>query len=279
MAVTADQYLPVHVTEVDEARWDDCRVCSAYMLVQLWTFGEIIQKKNGEFLTSSAIKKFREKMRDYLPLDKQQGGLGPADTKLMIAKAWPWLPPVNQPRPKFSELWDRLGRNYAYSVSGNPAEVKLPASKLRKWTVNDNFGHEIVAVRTNAAKDKVLIFDPLAPRWVGGKKYKGDWVPKAQFKQFLYLKDGVVLYCSQVKIGSQSKAARTARQKNAEIVKIETANQQKVTKLRGQIGDLQKQLVPVDEAYERGRQEAYEEVSVWVDEIIEDLEEGPPLDA
>lgn len=232
MAVTAERYLPIHVTQVDETRWDDCRVCAALMLVQAWTFGSVVQKPNGEFMSPGEIKKFREAMRDRLAADRQIGGLGPADTLKMIAKTWAWLPVPKQVVLSFSVLWERLGDGYAYSVSGNPSEVKNQLSKLRKWTNNDDFGHEILALRKNAKNDAVLIFDPLAPRYVNGKQYKGHWVPKQEFRQFLYLRDGNVLYNTQVKIGAMSQANRVRIAKNAQMTKIETAYDAKIERLQ-----------------------------------------------
>ena len=280
MAVNADKYVPIHVTETDEIRWDDCRVCSAFMLVQAWALGSVIMNPSGNYFGPKQIKRFREGMRNKLPADRQVGGLGPRDTREMIAKTWPWLPPVQQPVLAFNVLWDRLGSGYAYSVSGNPSDVKRELSKLRKWTVNDDFGHEVFALRLNKDKTKVHIFDPLAPAG-----HRGSWVPKTEFRQFLYTRDGNVLYCTQVKIGDQSPEKRMQRAKNQQIVKIERAHnneivdlnekhEREVAGLSAQITKLNSQLIPVEEAYRAGRDDVISELEAYLDELALEGEDG-----
>jgi hypothetical protein len=235
---------------------------------------------SGNYLGPRALKILREGMRNKLPADRQVGGLGPQDTREMIAKTWPWLPPVQQPVLAFDVLWERLGKGYAYSVSGNPSEVKKELSKLRKWTYNDDFGHEIMALRTNKAGDRVHIFDPLAPAG-----HKGSWVPKSEFRQFLYMRDGNVLYATQVKIGDQSPEARMQAKKNAQIVRIERANNLLVTSIREKhakevdelndnILELSQQIMPIDEAYQNGRDDVLAEIEAFLDELAADAEDG-----
>lgn len=280
MAVNADKYQPIQVTETDEIRWDDCRVCSALMLVQAWTLGSVVMNPSGRYYGLKQIKVFREGMRNKLPADRQVGGLGPQDTKQMIAKTWPWLPPVQQPVLDFDVLWNRLANGFAYSVSGNPSDVKRELSKLRKWTINDDFGHEVFALRLNNDKTRVHIFDPLAPAG-----HKGSWVPKSEFRQFLYMRDGNVLYCTQVKIGDQSPERRMQRAKNQQIVKIERAHNAEVTalnrkhdaevdELNGDILELSQQIMPIEEAYENGRQDLLDEIEAILEELVSDEPDG-----
>jgi hypothetical protein len=42
----ADNYHPPFVTETDEARWDDCLVCSVVMAVACATTGESVMTKD-----------------------------------------------------------------------------------------------------------------------------------------------------------------------------------------------------------------------------------------
>ena len=217
MSVLPDpkRYRPPFVTETDEARWDDCLVCSILMATAAWTLGETVMGNDWRPLNARELKRLRELLRNHLPADKQVGALTFADAREFVDAEWPYLPPV--------EFWDvtertwpqvvaMLGDGWVGVAAGNPQDVTDPKSKLRRWTTNDRFAHVIYLDRTS---DKgIYVMDPL-----GSGAYDGEFVPTAEVRQFVG-KEGDVVHVAMFERGSQSSLAiarRTAADKLRDV--------------------------------------------------------------
>ena len=211
------RYRPPFVTETDEARWDDCMVCSILMAIAAWTLGETVMGSDWRPLNAKELKRLREKLRNHLPSDKQAGALTFSDARDFVEKEWPWLPPI--------EFWDvtkrtwpqvvkMLGDGWVGVAAGNPQDVTDPKSKLRRWTTNDRFAHVIYLDRTGNGGTEAYVMDPL-----GHGDYDGEWVPSLQVRQFVG-KDGPVVKVAMFERGSQSSLAiaqRTAADKLRDV--------------------------------------------------------------
>ena len=103
------RYRPPFVTETDEARWDDCLVCSVLMATAAWTLGETVMGNDWRPLNARELKRLREKLRNHLPADKQDGALKFADAREFVETEWPYLPPV--------EFWDVTERTWPQVVA------------------------------------------------------------------------------------------------------------------------------------------------------------------
>jgi hypothetical protein len=179
-------FKPPFITETDEVKWDDCTVCSTLMAVSAATLGEVTKRKDWSDLDSKGLKARREKIRNWLPAEKQTGPTTMEDMRFAFGKEFPWLPSV----PLFEEqslIWreviDRLLANGVGVLLGNPKNVANEASHLRRWTNNDDFGHAIYADRARKNADgtvDIFIMDPL-----GSGAYDGEWVPATEVKEFI----------------------------------------------------------------------------------------------
>lgn len=215
-------YRVLHASEVDEPVHEDCLPCSIFMLAQAATEGEGTSRlSTGREIGRRAIKRIREQMRNKVP--DQDGGMPHALGRRMLLAQWPNIPwddkLTSKPIP-FEQFWDEVRRGVRVAnVMGNPSEVKKPESTLRKWTINDNFGHSIFWGAATA--DKALLYDPLAPYPSDPDANRpGAWVPKADLKQFLWLKDGVVLWHWSIAPGSMTQREIIRRSKNATIREV-----------------------------------------------------------
>lgn len=233
-------YRPPFVTETDEARWDDCAACSMLMLVAAWTLGEATDRPSGDVMPRETLRRLREHMRDHLPAERQRGGLTVADAIAMVAAEWPDLAPLRPYRGFWSEFWALLeDEDHAAALWGNPAEVAKPASPLRRWTANDDFGHVVYVGR--AKGDRAWVMDPL-----GSGAYRGQWVSQAQLRQYAYLDEGHLRSCLMVRIGQQSAATRTVEAWATRLAAVKARHAEEVAAL-------QDQLVPIDEAVASAR--------------------------
>lgn len=244
-------YRPPFVTETNEARWDDCAPSSLLMLVAAWTLGEATDRPSGAIMGQPALKRLREHMRDHLSASKQSGGLTVADAITMAAMQWPELPKLHPFTSTWADFWEHLTvDDCAAALWGNPSEVNKPASPLRRWTANDDFGHVIYVGR--AKDDKAWIMDPL-----GSGAYRGQWVSQAQLRQFAYLDDGHLRSCIMAPIGGQSAAMR----ENARMTRRLHAIRADYT---DQIAQLHERLKPIDEAAAAAREEALGEAAAAI---------------
>lgn len=199
-----ERYRPPFVTEVDEPVHDDCVVATTFMQVAAATLGEVTDRPSGETMTKLALKRFREGMRDTLSPESQTGGLRVADAQRMVARTWPHLPHLPSFTYTFDEMWTLLENGDCVGLWGNPAEVRKPASDLRRWTFDDSFGHDLFVLR--AKDDRAWVMDPL-----GYGAYRGEWVPRAHLRQYAYLDDGYVRSATIAPIGGWTTAALAAR--------------------------------------------------------------------
>ena len=220
MSVLPDpkRYRPPFVTETDEARWDDCMVCSILMATAAWTLGETVMGNDWRPLNARELKRLREKLRNHLPADKQAGALTFADARDFVEEEWWYLPPV--------EFWDvtertwpqvvaMLGDGWVGVAAGNPQDVTDPASKLRRWTTNDRFAHVIYLDRTGTGGTETYVMDPL-----GKGAYDGEWVPTAEVHQFVGKAAAGVVKVAMFLRGEQSSLAiaqRTAADKLRDV--------------------------------------------------------------
>lgn len=193
-------FRPPFVTEVDEPVHDDCVVASGLMLVSDWTLGQVTDAPRGPVQTKRQLKRTREGMRDHLSGDKQRGGLTPADLVEMVRETWPSLPTLRTPLWTWDELWDSLSHGRRVALWGNPADVRKPASPLRRWTHDDDFGHciRVGPSRQRAGRSEAWVMDPL-----GEGRYKGQWVGRAQLRQFAFLDGEQVRSLAVVVVGGE----------------------------------------------------------------------------
>lgn len=181
-----EDYKPPFITETDEARWDDCTVCSTLMSVAAATLGEVVSAPDWSPLTKAGLKVRREKIRNWLPADKQTGPTTMADMRYAFSKEFPWLPKIpfyDEQDQTWKEVLEKLLDGWVGVLQGNPMNVKNVNSKLRRWTNNDDFGHAIHADRARKKADgtfDVFIMDPL-----GRGAYEGEWVPATEVKEFI----------------------------------------------------------------------------------------------
>jgi hypothetical protein len=186
------------------------------MIAQVATEGwGVTRRANGREVSNRSIKRIRERMRRRTP--DLVGGMPHHLGRVMLLREWPELPwddTLTSARIHFGELWDdvRHGER-ATVIMGNPIEVKKPTSKLRRWTSNDDFGHAMALVAAN--KDKGLVFDPLAPY-----PHRGAWVPKKHIRQFLWLRNGIVMWHWSIEPGSMTEREILRRRKQAQARRL-----------------------------------------------------------
>ena len=247
------EYRPLHISEVDEARWDDCLPCSVMVIAQVATEGwGVTRRRNGREISNRAIKRVREQMRNKT--NDQTGGMAHYQGRVMLLRQWPELPwddTLTSTRVDFEEFWDDVRRGERASViMGNPIEVRKPSSTLRKWTSNDDFGHSMALVAAN--REKGLVFDPLAPY-----PHKGAWVPKKHIRQFMWLRNGVVMWHWSIEPGSMTEREILRRRKQAQARRLKQEIKNRGIELAAneqEIDDLVDQVQKA-EAYGRQRDE------------------------
>ena len=152
------------------------------MLVAEWTAGEAIHDRHGNTLDATGLKRLRERIR-VLSGDTE-GGANLEALARGIARRFPDLPPlprttapVDSLRLTFDELWARLEAGHCAVLDGNPIRVTDPKSPLRSMQAKDDYDH---AVFVHTAKgERAFVMDPL-----GRGRYQGQWVPKADLRQF-----------------------------------------------------------------------------------------------
>lgn len=181
-----DNYIPPFITETDELRWDDCTVCSTLMGVASATLGEAVSNKNWDTMTKAQLKLLRERIRNHLGSDNQTGGTTMADMRVAFAKEYPWLPEIPsyaEQRLSWGKAQGMLLNGFGAVYMGNPSLVTNPNSKLRRWTISDNFGHAIWVDRARKNGDSVeyYVMDPL-----GRGPYDGEWVPGNELEEFTW---------------------------------------------------------------------------------------------
>jgi hypothetical protein len=205
----ADNYHPPFVTETDEARWDDCLVCSVVMAVACATTGESVMTKDWRPMTKAQLKVLRERLRNYLPESKQSGPTTLADARYYMKEEYPWLPEipfydsVSEYRT-FSDMLRDLRNGWVAVGLGNPSQINNTSSALRRWTNSDDFGHAVLFER--ASDSHIFVMDPL-----GSGEYDGQWVPIAEVSQYLWRFKGndgqTYVKASLFKKGAWSEAA------------------------------------------------------------------------
>jgi hypothetical protein len=221
-------YVPPFITETDEARWDDCTVCSTLMATASATLGETVANKNWSQMSKTQLKVLRERIRNHLGPDDQSGGTNIADMRVAFAKEYPWLPQI----PSYEEqksTWEQaryqLLNGWGGVYMGNPSNVQNEASPLRRWTNSDNFGHAIWVdrARKNISGDvEFFVMDPL-----GRGDYSGQWVDEVDLKQFTWVIASTDWrYITLFKRGGWSRTAR-------EIASLKDT----VSELRSQVED------------------------------------------
>jgi hypothetical protein len=187
--LSVKDYKPPFVTETDEVRWDDCTVCSTLMAVASATLGEVVSKPDWSTLGDSGLKARREKIRDWLPPDKQNGSTTMTDMRYAFKKEFPWLPFEIPHYEEQKNTWQDvllglLDKRTVAVLLGNPSDVKDESSPLRRWTNNDDFGHAIYADHAKKGEDgsvSIFIMDPL-----GRGNYEGQYVSASDVRQFLW---------------------------------------------------------------------------------------------
>jgi hypothetical protein len=205
-------YRSPFITETDEPRFTDCQFCSGLMLVAEWTAGEVIHDRHGNTLDAAGLKRLRERIR-VLSGDTE-GGASLEDLARGIARRFPDLPPlprttapVEPLRVSFDELWARLERGHCAVLNGNPVTVSDRSSLLRSMQAKDDYDH---AVFVHAARsERAFVMDPL-----GRGRYQGQWVPKADLRQFasLFTTASGSPYCAVVRRGQEWGAERLRRE-------------------------------------------------------------------
>jgi hypothetical protein len=250
-------YYPRFVTETDEPTpWDDCRVCALIHLQDYHTAGAITTLPNGVPMTKAQRRALRIRLRATLGPRFAEGGLRVEHAIAMSRAMWPWLPPIRQFSGTFDEMWEKLQNGWAFSISGNPSEVRDRASRFRRWTVDDNFGHEIVAAR---ATSNVFIIDAL-----GRGGYRGEREAKADLRQYAFLKPGNrVGWAYGVKVGAASPLMLERVAQEADQARMKR-------RLQARIAELEVEGASFTEGYEKGWGEALDEVEEGVGRVIAD---------
>lgn len=232
-------YRPPFITETDELRWDDCTVCSTLMATASATTGETVSRPSWAPMSKTELKVLRERIRNHLGPDNQTGGTNMADMRVAFAKEYPWLPKIPsyaEQRNSWSECRDKLLNGWGGIYMGNPSQVSDPNSKLRRWTINDNFGHAIWvdrARRTSAGATEYFVMDPL-----GRGTYSGEWVPEQDLKEYTWIYDAAYVYVTLFKRGSWNMSSRENEKLIAKAERLEA----EVEFLNDKIEDMQKML-------------------------------------
>ena len=205
-------YRAPFITETDEPTFTDCQFASGLMLVAEWTDGAAIRDRHGNTLDAPGLKRLRERLR-VLSGDTE-GGASLEDLVRGIARRFPDLPPlprttaqVEPLRLSFDELWAKLKAGHCAVLDGNPIRVTDPKSPLRSMQAKDDYDH---AVFVHTAKgERALVMDPL-----GRGRYQGQWVQKADLRQFASRFTTVTgsPYCAVVRRGEQSSVELMRRQ-------------------------------------------------------------------
>lgn len=215
-------YRPPFVTETDELKWDDCTVCSTLMATASATTGETVSRPSWAPMSRAEMKVLRERIRNHLGPDNQTGGTNMADMRVAFAKEYPWLPQIPsyaEQRNSWSECREKLLKGWGGIYMGNPSQVSDPNSKLRRWTINDNFGHAIWvdrARRTSAGATEYFVMDPL-----GRGTYSGEWVPEQDLKEYTWIYDAAYVYVTLFKRGAWNMSARQTERLEARVDKLE----------------------------------------------------------
>ena len=205
-------YRSPFITETNEPALIDCQICAGLMLVAEWTAGEAILDRHGNTLDAVGLKRLRERIR-VLSGDTD-GGASLEDLARGIARRFPDLPslprttaPVDPLRLSFDELWARLEHGHCAVLDGNPSKVQDPSSPLRSMQAKDDYDHAVF-VHT-ARGERAFVMDPL-----GRGRYQGQWVPKADLRQFAsrFTTASGSPYCAVVGRGEQSSVERLRRQ-------------------------------------------------------------------
>ena len=226
-------YRPPFTTETDEPTWDDCNPCSFLMLAASWTAGECLYKPTGDRWD---LKRLRERLRNYLPADKQRGPLDMADARAYLKAEWPFLD-LPMSRSDWPAILTDLRNGHSAVAQGNPSGAP-DGSPLRRWTTNDDFGHFIFLDRADSRG--IFVMDPL-----GRGAYDGEWVPPWHVRA--YAKDGVVNIIT-VKRGSETAEARTRRRAATMLASTVSDYTSTITSLNARITDLQAALIPIEDA-------------------------------
>ncbi len=202
-------YTPRQITETDEPTWSDCTGASMLMQADAWTFGELFLDQNGQRLSDDEIHTLREVIRPGPSNDAS--GSNPADWDGWIRRIFPeilHIPSWDNADANLRESWPFYLKawqsDHCGVLQGNPSHVKDPASKLRRWTNNDDFGHCVYVDRADALS--AFIKDPLAPRG-----YAGNWVSLTELRQYAYVDGSGWVYGSLVIKGDQSMATLNAK--------------------------------------------------------------------
>lgn len=227
-------YVPPFVTETDELRWDDCTVCSTLMATASATLGETVSNRNWSTMSKAELKVLRERIRNHLGPGNQTGGTDIADMRKAFGIEYPWLPQI----PSYEEqknTWDeakaKLLDGWGGIYMGNPNNVEDTGSKLRRWTISDNFGHAIWVDRARKAVDGSIEFYVMDP--LGRGSYNGDWVPEIDLKQFTWTltSNASLRYITLFKRGGWAKVSLKIYELNDTIDKLRKSLED-VTKAR-----------------------------------------------
>jgi hypothetical protein len=185
-------YRPPFVTETDEMAWDDCTVCATLMGTATATKGETVARRDWSPMNPDQLKVLRERIRNHLGPAKQKGSTTMADMRKAFGIEYPWLHEI----PYYDEqnnTWLKLVSTLlsfagGAVILGNPADVKNPDSKMKRWTTNDNFGHAMWADHARKLPDgtvQFFIMDPL-----GRGDYDGEYIVAEEVHQFLWTYGG-----------------------------------------------------------------------------------------
>lgn len=204
-----NDYRPPFITETDELQWDDCTVCSTLMATAAATTGETVTRQNWTVMNRTELKALRERIRNHLGPGNQTGGTTMADMRVAFGIEYPWLPQIPSYEYQdntWQECKQKLLDGWGGVYMGNPSLVQNESSKLRRWTISDNFGHAIWVDRARKAANGVvefLVMDPL-----GRGIYDGDWVPENELKEFTWPYNGSFVYVTLFKRGAWNMEAR-----------------------------------------------------------------------
>jgi hypothetical protein len=229
-----NDYRPPFITETDELLWDDCTVCSTLMASASATSGETVSRRDWSEMGRAELKALRERIRNYLGPDNQTGGTTMADMRVAFAKEYSWLPQIpsyEYQKNTWAECRSKLLNGWGGVWMGNPSLVSNQNSKLRRWTINDDFGHAIWvdrARKSSTGEVEFLVMDPL-----GRGTYDGDWVPEDELKEFTWIYAGSYVYVTLFKRGAWNAEARATEslsnkvnELEAEIDSLSSKNQQ-----------------------------------------------------
>jgi hypothetical protein len=204
-------YRSPFITETDAPALSDCQFASGVMLVAEWTSGEAIHDRHGNTLDAKGLKRLRERIRAIS--GDTEGGASLEDLARGIARRFPDLPPLPRTtaaadplRLSFDQLWAMLQAGHCAVLDGNPKRVADMSSPLRSMQAKDDYDHAVF-VHT-ARGDRALVMDPL-----GHGRYQGQWVPKADLRQFAsrFTTATGSPRCAVVKRGQQSSVERLRR--------------------------------------------------------------------